>query len=178
MNCPFCDKYFKIDGKSYKDHILKHEDKTYNIFKCGICNKELNSRSSYDYHLNTHKGAERVKYECSICQSTFNCKYYRNIHEQNHTKKVITYEVPKEFFKTPRRPRYIIYEHDRHKVKRAIGIYETLQECITHTGLSRDVLQSLYLNKNKSSVSNKLIMSRLPKIDYKEVVLNCDLIFD
>lgn len=178
MNCPFCKKTYKSSGKSFKDHVLKHDDKTYNVFKCGICDKNLKSRSSYNYHLKTHEEEEREKFACSICNSVFNCKYYRNIHQERHGNIKKIYNPPLDFHKSTR-PRYILYEHHNRKIKRCVGLYETLQECTNHTNLSRDVLQGLYLDTHNSSVSNKLHMARLPKVEFKKKeILDCDLIFD
>lgn len=164
-SCLICKKVYKNDGISFQKHVLLHEkgELVGGCFKCGECGVLLATRSIYQHHVKSHI-KDRVKYPCRVdklCEKSFFEERYRNTHEKSCVNKC-TYAPPTEFFNAQGRAVYILYNRYQHQITHCIGLYKSLKEASQHTGLSKDVLQNLYLGR-ASRYSKKLVMLKLPK---------------
>ena len=66
-----------IDNMGTENFFLEKQ------FKCTICEKTLNYKSSFKYHSKIHTGEK--PYECHICRNSFRQKYDRDRHIISHT---------------------------------------------------------------------------------------------
>lgn len=68
--------------KAVREHYQKVHGRTYQIYECDICHRQLYSKSNLQTHMNNH--LEIKPFGCSQCSKSFATKQLLKFHESRH----------------------------------------------------------------------------------------------
>lgn len=115
FKCAYCPKQYSMENR-LKRHSVIHQQED-GQFKCDLCEKMFNKKSTYLGHLEVHNSI----YKCPHCPKQLKTKYALKTHMLKHTAapQISCKFCPKKYFTEARRKQHVKSKHsDRMYEKR------------------------------------------------------------